>query len=342
MSQAYMDAVEIREYQGRFELAKRHVLEPESGEVRVRVIASGLCSTDLHLLEGRWDLGVLPRIPGHEIAGVVDQVGAGSTPSLKEKRVTVCLDVTCGGCMHCRTGQAHRCPYKERIGFERDGGHAEYVVVPERNLVELPDSVGFEDASILPDAVACMYHSLIGQGHLGISDTVVIHGAGGLGIHGVQIAKYAGADVAATSRNPRRLASVAEYGALPINTRKQDPVVTVQQAFGKEGADLVADCIGTRESILQSLAMIRPGGKVLVIAYISEEFGVNSIDLMAKEKELIGCRGSTLHDLEQVVRLVGHEAVRPVIGARFGLSEINEAADLLRRGEVPGRIVLTR
>ena len=342
MAADVMMATEIVAYGAPFGYRKRVVPELEPDEVLVRVVASGLCSTDLHLLEGRWDLGELPRVPGHETAGIVESVGNRVSRSLVGTRVTVALDVVCGRCVHCRTGQAQRCPNKSRIGFERDGGHAEYVAVPAINVVELPESVGFEAASILPDAVACMYHSLVAQGQVGINDTVVIHGSGGLGVHGVQIATHAGARVMATSRSRLRRDAAERYGAVPVDTSSGDAVSAVVDMCGAAGVDIVADCIGTEASIRESLAMVRPGGRVLVLAYVAEEFRVNSKDLMANEKQLIGCRGSTYRDLQEVVELVANGVLEPVIGARVHLSKINEAADSLRRGEVSGRIVLTR
>jgi propanol-preferring alcohol dehydrogenase len=177
---------------------------PGPGEVLVRVRASGLCGTDLHLLSGRQPLGELPRILGHELAGEVAELGHGVAGWQVGDRVTAAIDVTCGRCRHCRTGETQRCTAMQRIRFERDGGHAEYVTLPAANLVALPADLSYEGAAILPDAVACMYHSLIHQGGLGAGQRVLILGVGGLGIHGVQIARLSGAQVLATSRRPER------------------------------------------------------------------------------------------------------------------------------------------
>ncbi len=198
-----MLAVVVARYGGTLELMERPVPRPGAGEVLVHVRASGLCSTDLHLLSGRMLLGALPRILGHETAGEIVEVGEGVTGWNTGDRVTVAVDVVCGSCRHCLTGQTQRCPSMQRIGFERDGGHAEFVAVPAANLVGLPPTLAYDAAAILPDAVACMYHSLVCQGKVGLGQKVLILGVGGLGIHGVQIARLAGADVIATSRQSR-------------------------------------------------------------------------------------------------------------------------------------------
>ena len=337
-----MKAVLIKEYGATFVYADYAIPAPGPDEVLLKVIASGLCSTDLHILEGRMNLGELPRIPGHEIAGIIVETGSDVRAWRVNQRVTVAIDVHCGTCRHCLTGNTQRCSELTRIGFERDGGHAEYVVVPQGNLVRLPGNVNFEAGAILPDAVACMYHCLIAQGKLCIHDKILILGAGGLGMHGIQIAKLAGAEVIATSRNEERLAVAAKYGAIAVNPNSGDLKRIVREMTNAEGLDIVADCVGTRETIRQGLSLIRPGGKVLVIGYLDEEFAIPSLDLFLHEKEIIGCRGSTKGDLKAVTELVSKGKIVPLVGKNYPLSEIRAAAETLKSGDVIGRIVLQR
>ncbi len=127
---------------------------PGPGEVLLRVRSSGLCSTATHLPAGRQPLGNLPRVPGHEIAGDVAEIGPGADSSWLGRRALIAIDVTCGRCRHCLTGQTHRCMHRQRIGFERDGGHADLVSVPAANLVPIPDALDYEQAAVLPDAAA--------------------------------------------------------------------------------------------------------------------------------------------------------------------------------------------
>jgi propanol-preferring alcohol dehydrogenase len=338
-----MLAVQILAYGQSFHLMTA-APEPEPGpcEVLVRVRASGLCSTDLHLLGGRQPLGRLPRIPGHETAGDVVALGPDVEDGWLGRRVIVAIDVVCGRCRHCLTGQTQRCQQKQRIGFERDGGHADLVVVPVPNLVLLPDGVSYEEGAILPDAVACMYHSLIAQGELGPGQRAVILGVGGLGIHGVQIARLAGAEVLGTSRQTARLEAARAYGALAVNPSEVSLAGFVADWTEGEGADVVADCIGTRASVAEALGLLRPGGRLLVIAYADETFEIPSIPLFAAERTIVGCRGATLQELHEVTRMVAQRKLQAVIGARYPLVEIAEAARRLEDGAVVGRTVLTR
>ena len=337
-----MRAVVIANYGGSLQATRRPLPRPGPGEVLVRVRASGLCSTDLHLLSGRQPLGDLPRIVGHELAGDVVELGDGVAQWRTGERVTAAIDVTCGHCRHCLRGATQLCRAMQRIGFERDGGHADYVAVPAANLVALPEEIAYEAAAILPDAVACMYHSLIHQGGVGLGQRILILGVGGLGIHGVQIARSAGAAVLATSRQPQRVALAERYGAVGVNTADEPLEAAVARFTDGEGVDVVVDNIGNRASVRQGLSVLRPGGKFLVVAYLDESFEVPSIPLFKTEQQIIGCRGSTRQDLIDVVRLVRTGQVTPVLGASYPLEQIGEAVARLESGDLVGRIWLTR
>ncbi len=337
-----MRAVLIARYGGSLEVGDRPVPRPAPGEVVVRVRASGLCSTDLHLLSGRQPLGELPRVIGHELAGDVAELGEGVGGWRVGDRVTAAIDVTCGRCRDCQAGETQRCRAMQRIGFERDGGHAEYVALPAANLVALPPRLSYEAAAILPDAVACMYHSLLHQGRVGEGQRVLVLGVGGLGIHGVQIARLAGARVLAASRRPERLRLAEQYGAVPVQTGSASLEDAVADFTQGEGVDLVVDNIGSRVSVQQGLAALRPGGKLLIVGYLDETFEVPSLPLFKTELQIIGCRGSTKQDLVDVVRLVREGRLTPVVGARYPLEAAGEAAARLESGDLLGRVVLTR
>lgn len=337
-----MKAVQIIEYNRPFHYGDCPFPDLGPNEALVRVKASGLCLTDLHLSQGRQRIEPLPRIPGHESAGEISALGTEVKGWKTGQRVLVVIDVPCQTCFHCLTGQTQRCRSLKRIGFERDGGHADYVAVPASNLISIPDHLNYEDVATLPDAGATMYHSLISQGKVGINQKVVILGVGGIGIYGVQLARMAGAQVLATSRKEARLAMAKEHGAIPLNPLKENLREAIKEFTRGEGADLVADCIGSVESIQDGLAVLKPGGKLLVIAYIDDNFLIPSIPFFSTEKEIIGCRGCNRQELIATLDLVAQGKIKPVIGARYPLSRINEAAKKLEEGEVVGRIILTR
>jgi len=337
-----MNAVEILEYGRPFHYGQRSVPDVKADEALIAVNASGLCRTDIRLLEGGTNLGQLPRIPGHEIAGEIVKLGAQVSQWQTGQRVAVATDVTCRTCVYCRAGQSQRCQDKKRIGFELDGGHADFVVAPADNLISLPDGLSYEEACVVPDAVATMYHSLIGRGKVGIHQKVIILGLGGLGIHGVQIARLAGAEVLVTSRSRARLDAARRFGALTVNPMEEDLAAAVDDFSGGLGADVVADCVGSHETIGQGLAFLRPGGKLLVIGYHDADIVVPSVPLFSTEKEVIGCRGSSRQELIDAFDLVGRGRIDVVVGATYPLSAIGEAVARMNSGSVIGRLVLTR
>ncbi len=337
-----MLGAQITAYRQPFRVGPCPLPSPGAGEVLLEVRASGLCSTDLHLRDGRQDLGRLPRILGHESAGRIAALGEGVGGWQTGQRALALIDVTCGRCRHCLAGDTQRCPRLQRLGFERDGGHAEWMVAPARNLIVLPDGLRDEDACILPDATGCMYHSLVSQGGVGPNQKVLILGAGGLGMHGIQIARLAGAEVIATSRREPRLREAARLGAIAVNPERESLAEVVRELTAGEGLDLVADCVGTQASVAQGFELLRPGGRLLVIAYQDREFAVPSLPLFAREKQIIGCRGTNHREMVEVVELVGRGRLASVIGATFPLAEFQRAVDALEQGSVVGRIVITR
>lgn len=314
--------------------------KPGPGEALVRVMASGLCLTDAHIQEGLIKSVKLPYIPGHEMAGVIEELGPGVTdPALAVGTHVVCgIDIVCGTCLLCRLGREHLCTNRVRVGFERDGSYAQYAAVPARNLVPISGEVPFEQAAVIPDAVACMYHAVKDQGRVKEGDRVLIFGVGGLGLQGVQIAGHLGASVYAVSRTQAKLDQAMALGAkAAINTREQDPVTAISGLTGGEMCDAAFDLVGTRDSVNLLLQCVRPGGKVIAMAYAADSFQINCQETVIKEKEVLGLRGSSRQNLEECVRLVEQKVLVPIVSDVFPLEKVNEALQFLKDGRSIGR-----
>ena len=168
---------------------------PGPGEVLVKVRASGLCVSDIHIQDGKVGTVHLPYTPGHEMAGVIVAVGKGVDPARIGEHISAAIDIICGECEFCRTGRTNLCRSLVRIGFERDGSHEEYCVIPAKNAFTVDPTIPFEEITGIPDAVGCMYNGLKNQAKLGIGQTLLILGVGGLGMNAIQIAKLMGATV---------------------------------------------------------------------------------------------------------------------------------------------------
>ena len=310
-------------------------------DVLLNVLASGLCGTDIHIQEGKIPTVKVPVIPGHETAGEVVEIGSAVRGIEVGDHVIVAIDVICGKCRFCLTGHENLCINLTRIGFERDGGHAEYLAVPAQVVHKIDRRVSPEEAAIIPDAVACMYHAFKHQGDVRPGDRVCILGLGGLGFQGIQIAHLFGADVYVTSRQPEKLAMAEKFGAdASINTGKFDLFSEIKKITRGEMCDVVFDNIGIQSSIQQALDICRPGGKAVIVGYVDPTFTANYQDTMKKEKQILGMRGSTRQDLIESIHFVETGIIKPYIYKKYKLTEINEAIADLKNGKSLGRTVL--
>ncbi len=316
--------------------------EPGRGEVLLKVLASGLCVSDIHIREGKISTVVLPHIPGHEIAGQVAAIGPQVSGVAVGGHYVVRIDVVCGACRFCQSGRANLCLNRVRIGFERAGGHAQYAVVPAQNLVPVPPLVPLAQAAVVPDAVACMLHTLVDQAHVHPGQTVVLIGLGGLAYQGLQIARHYGASVIGTSRQQAKRDLALSMGAQGVcNSTEQDVRACAKELWGEESADVVIDNVGTPETLALSQSVARRGGRVVVVGYEVHQAPFNIYDLMLNEKEIVGARGSTMENLREAVKLVADGAVTPLVTNTYPLADINCAMHDLETGKVTGRAVIT-
>ncbi len=309
------------------------------GSVIVKIEASGLCATDRDIIKGHPPVAA-NRILGHQGAGRVAALGAGARSFSVGDRVVISMDVPCGECPRCKEGRTNICATLKRIGFELDGTHADYVVVPEKNLVRLPDAIPFDQGSILADAVASVYHALVVRAQLKAGERVVLLGIGGVSIHGVQIARLWGAEVLATSRQPARLKKALEDGAdRALNPETEDLKKAVSDFTRGEGADVILDAIGLESSIQESVEMLRPGGRVVAFGNIQPRFSLGFMDLFLKEKDILGARANTKEDLFAVTALTESRKLKPIVSRTFPLADFDLAIREIGSNSLVGRAV---
>src|SRR6267143_3876169 len=192
-------------------------------DVLIRVKGAGICHSDAHYRAGISSVQPLPLTLGHEVAGLVEEIGADVGGFTVGQRVCVHYLVTCGECIFCKRGTEQFCLKGQMIGKQRDGGYAEFIVVPERSAFRLPDEIPFEQGAILMCSSATSLHAL-NKARLRPGETVAIFGVGGLGISAIQLARALGArEVFAIDINPRKLELARSFGAMPIDARTGDP-----------------------------------------------------------------------------------------------------------------------
>ncbi len=316
---------------------------PGPGEVLVRVAACGICRTDLEYLKGEGAPPRLPIILGHEPSGTIAAIGPGVAGIEVGQRVLVATPIPCRACEYCRRGYENRCPSMTIVGATQDGAFAEYVVTPAVSIFPLPDGLPLEESAIITDAVATSYHALYNQAGLKPGDTIAIFGAsGGLGLICVQFAAATGAKVIGVGRKMWKLEKAKEMGAAEIIGTADVPKVdsAIRKMTGG-GVDIAVDATGVPSMIETAFRSTRPGGTTVVLGFGYQPFQVAINQLMWLEKTIVGSRNYRPSDMPRILDLVQRGVVdlEKVISHRFKLDEVNEAYEMLDRGEILRGIV---
>lgn len=258
-----------------------------AGEALVRVQAAGICRSDVHYLQGSPRLPLLPRTLGHEVAGTIASLGPnpplGLVPGL---RVGIHYQTSCGTCRYCVAGSDQFCVSGQMVGNGRDGGYAELIAVPARNLIAVPDEVAIEHAAIMMCSSATSLHAL-NKARLEAGDLVAVFGLGGLGQSAVQLAVALGAGaVYGVDLNEAKLALAADYGAIPV-AGGENAVKAIRQDSG--GVDVALELVGLAVTMRQALDVLGPYGRAAAVGLAEESFPVDAYeDLVLREAEIIG------------------------------------------------------
>ncbi len=306
-------------------------------DVVVKVVACGLCHTDL----GYMDFGVPtfkkpPIVLGHEPACIVEEVGARVSNVKVGDRVLI-GPITCGDCFFCRTGRENICDSMGMIGNNIDGALAEYTKVPARCLIKLPEELPLKESCVISDAVVSPYHAVKRRAQVGLGDWVLVIGCGGVGINAVQWANMAGGLVIAMDVMDHKLELARELGAVEvINAKKvEKPAKEIKKITGGMGADVAIECLGNPDTITQAFDSVRSGGRVCVVGFSFKSPPLNAARLMYKEVEITGSVAGLIPDYYTILNLIRNGKFRTdkLITARYPLDKINEAFDEMRRGE---------
>lgn len=317
--------------------------EPAAGELLVKVIACGLCHSDLHYMDhGVPTFKTPPLVLGHEISGTVVRVGLGVDQARIGTSVLLAPVTSCGECAMCRTGRENVCARQRMLGNTIDGGFAEYIAAPSRDAFAIPPDVPAEEACVIADALTTAFHCVTRRARIETGETVAVVGCGGLGLNVVQVASLLGARVIAVDIDPRKLALATELGAsMAIDAREGD----VPKRIRKEtdgGVDVAIEAIGNPTTQEQALASLRTGGRLLLLGFAAENMSLPGGRVTYREITVIGTLGCRPIDFPVVLDLVrrGRLALGPLVTHRHRLEAINEGFDALRRGEGVRHIVV--
>jgi D-arabinose 1-dehydrogenase-like Zn-dependent alcohol dehydrogenase len=324
--EARMRALELPGVGEALRLVERPVPEPGPGEVRVRVQACGVCGSDLFLQKGGFGADKLPRVPGHEAAGVVDALGPDIGDFEVGEQVAIWYIDNAEGAPRPNLG-----PGVRRMGVDVDGAFAEYVVRPVRTLVRPPAPVDPVALAVLTDAVGTPYHALVQIAQLRAGETLLVLGVGGIGSNAVQLGRHLGARVVAVARSEEKRVLAREFGAA-----EAVPLDAAAEACGALGPDVVVQCADSAELDRAAIELAGYGARVVFVGTVPEAFELRASELIWRELALLGSRGFTADDIAEVIDLYLAGAVRVdhLTSRVRPLEEGNQALEDLAAGRV--------
>jgi D-arabinose 1-dehydrogenase-like Zn-dependent alcohol dehydrogenase len=321
-----------------FQIVEREIPEPRAGHVRIKVQACGVCHSDVLTKEGLWPGIQFPRVPGHEVAGIIDELGEGVSAWKKEQRVGVGWH---GGqdntCRECRRGDFRNCQNLKIPGISYDGGYQEYMVAPVEALVATPDSLSDADAAPLLCAGVTTYNSLRHSCALP-GDLVAVQGIGGLGHLGIQFAQKFGYKVAAIGRGSENASLAKKLGASVYI----DSVTTnaAQELQNLGGAQVILATAPSSKAMSELVDGLGPSGKLMVIGAAFDPIEVTPIQLISGSRSIQGWSTGTSADSEDTLRFAELSGVRPMIET-YPLEKAAEAYARMMSGKAQFRVVLT-
>jgi propanol-preferring alcohol dehydrogenase len=324
-----------------FALEDIPIPEPAPDQVRVKITAAGMCHTEMHFLSGVLNLGVHPLTMGHEIVGRIDAVGPNVPSARIGERVIVYYYSGCGTCRYCLRGEEQICvQLRQEFGFISDGGYAEYIAVPERNAVPLPDNIDDVQAAPIGCGVTTAIHAAR-LTELQAHEWAVVYGVGSVGYGLIQLAKANGARVVAIGRSAAKLRQASVLGAeICLDAGKSDVVAELRKATGGLGADVVFECVGSGETMPLATQMLGRRGRLIFIGYTGPDLAINPIQLIVFEQKVMGSVGASLEDLYQAVDLVSRGIIKTVVDRTLPLDQFPEGISLMQSGDLIGKAVL--
>ncbi len=314
-------------FYGPFDIRTEDTAKPAAGrgQAVVKIKAVGICGSDLHFYDGTHPYQNYPRIYGHEMAGIVDETGEGVTGFKRGDRVAIEPLLPCGHCYACRVGKYNCCANLKVIGAHTDGGFAEYLSVPADRLNKIPDDMDFVTASLCePYTIGahCMERAAITK-----EDTVLILGAGAIGLTILDYAKNANARVIVADIHQFRLDKAKSFGAdVVINSKQEDLLSRIMELTGNEGASVVIEATGVSKVMESTQDLVAAGGRIVIVGLTTEKVAFTGINFTKKEMTILGSRNST-NMFPYVIKMFSSGKLQQdkLITRVFDFSEIKEA-----------------
>jgi len=335
---APMKAAQIPKAGADFEIVEREIPNPGAGQVRINVQACGVCHSDVFTKEGQWPGIQYPRVPGHEVVGVVDEVGSGVSEWKKGQRAGVGWHGGHDGtCVSCRRGDFRNCRNLQVPGISYDGGYEQYMVAPVEALATMPEGLTDVEAAPLLCAGITTYNALRHSGAMP-GDLVAVLGIGGLGHLGIQFANKFGYKVAAVGRGSESAALAKKLGATVYIDNKVANAAEALQKLG--GAQVILATAPSSKSMTEVIDGLAPNGKLIVVGVAADPIEVTPIQLVTGSRSIQGWASGTTADEEDTLSFAELTGVRPMIET-YPLEKAGEAYARMMSGKAQFRVVLT-
>jgi len=311
------------------------VPEPEikENDVLIKVKAVGICGSELHAYEGISERRKPPLIMGHEFSGEIEEIGKNVENLRKGDRVVVDPIIRCLKCDNCLNGRSNICENMHLIGLHTPGAFAEYIAVSSEKCYKIPSDLSFEEASMVePMAVGVHATNLA---NMKINDYVAIIGTGVIGLCTLQAVKISGAGrIICSGLRESKLKLAEKIGAnILINAKEKDPIEKVMELTNGKGIDIAFEAVGIQETVQQAIDMIKKGGSVIVIGMLAKKMELDMLDIVTKEKRIIGSYGYTPLDFKIALKLISEKRVdvKSLITHVFPLKEILKGFETLSK-----------
>ena len=335
---ASMKAAQIPKPRADFQIVEREIPGPGAGQVRIKVQACGVCHSDVFTKEGQWPGIQYPRVPGHEVAGIIDDVGTGVSEWKKGQRVGVGWHGGQDGtCLQCRRGDFRNCVNLKIPGISYDGGYQQYMVAPVEALAAIPESLSDAEAAPLLCAGITTFNALRHGGAMP-GDLVAVQGVGGLGHLGIQFANKCGYTVAAIGRGTENARLAEKLGASVYIDSKSTNAAEALQKMG--GAQLILATAPNSKAMSELIDGLAPNGKLMVIGVSFDPIEVTPVQLVSRTRKIEGWASGTPADSEDTLRFAALTGVRPMIET-YPLERAGEAYGRMMSGDAQFRVVLT-
>lgn len=335
---APMKVAQIARAGADFEIVEREIPTPEPRQVRIKVQACGVCHSDVLTKEGYWPGIQYPRVPGHEVAGIIDELGAGVTEWKKGQRVGIGWHGGHDGtCLACRRGDFGNCQNMKISGISYDGGYQQYMVAPAEAVTAIPEGLSDVEAAPLLCAGITTYNALRHSGAMP-GDLVAVVGIGGLGHLGIQFAKKFGYQVVAIGRGAENEPLAKKLGASAYIDNKAKNAAEELQKLG--GAKVILATAPSSKSMTDVIDGLGPNGKLMVVGVEFLPIEVTPVQLITGSRSIQGWASGTPTDAEDTLRFAELTGVRPMIET-YPLEKAGEAFARMMSGKAEFRVVLT-